>query len=1074
MTAEELIDALEAAKKLPEPMLKRLRQKLAANANPPSGRSLAKFLVNEGHLSKDEAKSILRGPETEQVDLAAFDPLGGGLDTLGDAGLGPEPADAAIDEKSSKGKKKSSASKGKRKKAKKNEFDSPLILIGGGSLALLLLVGGAILYYLNSESGDALLSKATESFEAGAYTQAIDFYNQFTTKFPNHPSAGQARVQSVLANLRQKTGSNDKIALQVAADELPRIEDEPYFNEQDQAKAELSTLLPKIARGLAEKADTAGTQEEIESFVELSKQAIGLSNNTKYVPRSLRDEGDLEETRAILDRIARRQTALDALSKTIKSMQDATSNGDIRGAYGMHAEFIKAHPELMEEGALAEAIAAASASEQGLVRYEAKPKESAKEEGATPLEAVLALADRRVQGVAPASGPVVVEFSGVLYGLDSKDGRLLWRRYLGRPEASVGLVRTADAVLAWDAIANELLSLEPATGALQWRLPVGEPILRPAVQANLALVTLPSGRVLVVNLASGDQVGEVQFPQAVSAPAAFDGRGERIYVAGEQSSVYSLDAKSFECLGVYYSGHSPGSIVAAPTPILDKVMLLQNIGAATSRVRVLSSDDQGAIGEELDSYRMNGLVIEPPHVFNRRFAVVCNSGEITVFETAAGSSADPLTVLAVREPASNERSSGASAVVEGNLWVADRGITKYAIAPSGKRLPARTIDAPLIRDRFVGEILSLGDVLVHSRRRSGTTGVTVAAADAESARLYWETDLATAPAGPPVAVDQPRGILQAAADGRVFFFDRDAVGRRILDTSLPAAAERPAQPLEFLTAISADSFAVSAGGSVSINTIDLTNQKAPVVSGSLPSPLACEPTPVSGGWIAPLKVGQVFLLGKQGAQPLGTPFQPTIQPGEAYAWLPAAAGDGVVVVTDGVQNIHCLAIDSGSLKAVQRSDVGPSPIVGRGAMLDRVVAFPTQGGRLMLLSTPSLESVADPDLGSPAVWGPYAVGPGRCVVVSADGEMAAVDADGSIAWQLPLSGGDLTGAPAVEGDSLLATTKDGRLIKVNLNSGELASQVFVGQPIASGPTMMGPRVLIAAADGAVLVISPPK
>ncbi len=1072
MTAEELIDAIEAAKKLPPPMIKRLRQKLAANANPPSGRSLAKFLVNEGRLSKDEAKALLRG-EQEPEDLASFDPLGADLGALGGGGLEEAPTDDKKGRKGkSSGKKGNAEAKSTRKKAKKNEFDSPLILIGGGSLALLLLIGGAIIFYLTRESGDALLAKATESFQQGSYSQAIDFYSQFAAKFPGHQGAGQARVQSVLAKLRQQTGNNDKNALEIAARELPNIEDEPYFNEQDQTKADLSSLLPKIARGLAEKADAATEQAQVEANVELAKQAIGLANNTKYVPKSLRDEADIEDTRAILDRIDRRQKALGALAEAIQEMTGATGEGDIRGAYAAHAAFIKAHPELAGDAGLAEAIAAASAAEKGLVTYEAKSREALSGEGDSPLETVLALADRRVSGKAPASGPVVIEFAGVLYGLNSKDGGLNWRRYVGRSENPVGIVRTDSAVLAWDAIAGELLCLDPTTGDPKWRAPIGEPILRPAVQRDRVVVAIPSGRVLVLNLATGAEVGEVAFPQPLSAPVSFDSRGDLLYVVGDQSSVYTLDAKSFECLGVFYAGQAPGSIVTAPLPMLDKVMLMQNIGVATSRVRALSRDDRGALAVELDSVRMNGLVLEAPHAFGRRFAVVCDSGEITVLETAAGKSADALAVLAVREPAANERTTGPSAVVEGNLWVAARGITKYAIAPSGKRLPARTIEAPLIRDRFVGEILHQGDILIHTRRRGGATGITVAAANADSGKLYWETDLATAPAGPPVSLDEPRGIFQVAADGRVYFFDRVAVGRGVVDEALPGATPLPQDPLQFVTRFAPGGFAVTAEGSVSMQAIDFSDRRAPVRSDTLPSPLACEPTPVEGGFVAPLEVGQVFLLGAKGAQPLGTPFQPTIQPGETFAWLPAAAGEGVVVITDGQRSIHCLSIDEGSLKGVQRSDVGASPIIGRGAMMGRVAAFPTEAGRLLLLSTPSLERVAEPDLGGPAVWGPYAVGPIRCVVATTDGELVAINAEGAEQWRTPLPKSDLIGAPAIDGKQLCAVTKDGRLLRINLDSGEIAQEVKLGQPIASGPSLMGARVLIAAADGAVLVVSP--
>src|SRR5690606_23153410 len=103
-------------------------------------------------------------------------------------------------------------------------------------------------------------------------------------------------------------------------------EDEEKFT---LAQGELSALLPKIATGLAQEAEQASEPSQVEEKVALVEEALVLCNNTKYIPKSSRGP-EIEEVRATLARINRRQQSLENLRTTLARMEEANAAGDTR------------------------------------------------------------------------------------------------------------------------------------------------------------------------------------------------------------------------------------------------------------------------------------------------------------------------------------------------------------------------------------------------------------------------------------------------------------------------------------------------------------------------------------------------------------------------------------------------------------------------------------------------------------------------------------------------------------------------------------------------------------------------
>ncbi|MGI9456916.1 MAG: tetratricopeptide repeat protein, partial [Aeoliella sp.] len=368
MTAEEFITALEAKQLLPKPMVEKLRQKTSSESKPLSAKSLARFLIDKGHLSKHQAMAVLasggevkssvpKSTPKEEPKAAEHSGIEFPDDELQDLSSSAEWsvdegggfAEAAATESAIPTTKSK-----KRKRKKENEWDSPLLLIGGGSLVLLLIVGGVVAFILNAEGADKTLEEARNAMNDGSYGKGIANYQQFVEKWPSHSDFSSARVELAMAQIRQMVESgNHSKALETTNTELRLIGGESAFNE---AQEQLSELLPRIARALADKAEASEDVDESKKLFEEAKSALGLTNNTKYIPKSRRDKTELEGIRQTIDRIERRQESMTDLTATLDVIEKAIVENDTQTAYAAQQALVEKHPALATNTKLADAL----------------------------------------------------------------------------------------------------------------------------------------------------------------------------------------------------------------------------------------------------------------------------------------------------------------------------------------------------------------------------------------------------------------------------------------------------------------------------------------------------------------------------------------------------------------------------------------------------------------------------------------------------------------------------------------------------------------------------------------------
>jgi hypothetical protein len=1023
----------------------------------------------------------------EAESLAAVEQV----DPLGDAPkpLLTEPAQPKV-----RGLKTSSAKTAKKikkpvKKEKgKSEWESPLLLIGGGGLAVLVLSSVVLWWLVFREGADAALAKANDARKQGQYSVAIENYKAFLDNYPRHKDFSQAKVQMNLAQLwelaesRNYGGAADK-----APDIISNIENEPAFiadpekpQEPSEAKKDLSDLLTNIAKGLAEQAESAKNDEVAQERIKQINTVLELASNTKYIPPALRRDAELDDVRQTLQRVQTKQKREADLAAALAKMDEAVKGGKPAAALAVRADLLKIYPVLIDDNALSAKLVEASNAEQAAIKFAPGKKAALTEAAQTPVVAELALADRRGPAAAgAAAAPVTVQIEGAVYGLNTADGALLWRHFVGLGGNATPLMLPNGNVIAADSQHGELVALNAQTGKLAWRQPLEGKLATPVAAGDKLLVASDAGKLFVLNQASGELLGQVPFSQPLRVPPAVNEQGDRIYVLGEHSNVYTLSGADFSCLGVYYLGQAPGSVVAPPVVVVNKLIVAINSGTESSNLRALSLNERGIVTGELSRHRLAGLVMTPIATAGRRFAVVTSVGQVMVFEAGPSNDKASVALLATRDATAKEPIAEYALLHEGQLWIAGHQLLKLAILPTGNQLPVQSIDKTFQGDAFDYPLQSAGNLLIHVRRPAAQAGAIVAAMDAAANRSLWEIALAEPPAGAPAIDATAMRMTAGSASGDVFQLDREAMTRRVQDQAKhldPAPPHLP--PLTDSLDLGQGRLVLSGVGGRQIVHFRPGDPRQELKLVDLPGALTCAPVAWRDGFVTATEVGQVGLHRADDASPAVTAFQPELTPGRKFQWLrPAVVGaDGAqLAVSDGVSKVYLLSNEpqpEPHLKAAAAADVGPTPLETQLAVVGSRLCAGNNKGQLASFTLPALTPNAPFDLGGRVVWGPYAIGNGLLLATDHK-ELLLVGADGAIRWRRAMKRGQPTGTPRADAAAVFVLYQSGGVARLNLADRADAALIESAEPAVAGPVAFGQRLVISAHDGTLLVVNRP-
>ncbi len=980
----------------------------------------------------------------------------------------------------------------KRRRRRDNVWDSPLLLIGGGTLLFLVIVGAILAWALNRRTGDDTLEAADEFYRAGSYTKAIAQYTEYLEDFPNHSGVSGARVRRGLARLRQSTDySTDwSQSLAVGQEVLAEIAREEEF--RNEAGAELVAILPKVAQGMADKARAALDPD----LVAKTEEALALVN--KYIPAKSRPVTKLADIEALLALTKREIARGEELAKALAAMAEAIDQNKTAEAYQIRSALLKEYPSLLDNEQLREMVLKVSQALLSEVKVVEEPRAAEAVEPPSATLATVALAHRTSDAAPPGSeGHVVFVLAwGAAYGLDAASGEILWRRPVGFstngrnpafPPTPMADKAGSDAIMV-DAEKHQVLRVAAATGEPRWRHALGERFdAHPVVAGDRLLVATRSGRLVSIDLDSGNSPRYIQLPQELRIGPTVDFRRSAMYQVAEHSNLFVLSLDEGRATQVVYLGHAPGTVTFPPVIVNRYLIVAVNDGVehATLHVLDLEAEQEGQPPVRVvQNVKVKGHVDAPPQVSGVRVLVASDQGELYVFAISASDAENPLARVAEGKAAGAEGTGGptvAEGLVRfplmraGQVWIADSQLTTYDLHPTQGRLQPRGVKNE--RSATLQPLTAIGQTVFHVRRKLGLPGVLVSAVASEAEEPFWEVHLAAPLATEPMVDAQTGRITAVTAIGAIFQLDSDGLKRQPV-ADQPSVALKPLDlrgPVSHVTRVQ-DRLLVlaSAGGETQLPVFDPQEGRR-FRWLFLPDPLAGRPMAYDDGLLVPCAAGQVFLLDPRSGDKRAEPFQPALRSGERVAWSrPALDDEGKILLAEGSAGLYRIGIKDQPqphLALLAQADLA-EPLASPLAVLNNKAYAVDAADSLVSFELPKLTPATPEPLAARSAWGPGRVGD-YVLLATDDDQLRCLNAEGKIVWQLGLDYGPLAGAPSETGGGFVLASASGVLWRVDPATGNELGKVEIGHPLGTGAVPLGDGLLVGGHDGSLYQVPMP-
>jgi outer membrane protein assembly factor BamB len=688
----------------------------------------------------------------------------------------------------------------------------------------------------------------------------------------------------------------------------------------------------------------------------------------------------------------------------------------------------------------------------------------------------IVLRSRRDAPSASAESIVFALADGYAYALDGTTGSPLWHVPVGLSSPFVPEpVPGESTVVAFDARSNELMRLDAKTGALKWRLALGEPVVdSPLVLGNQLAQVLPSGRLLLIGLESGELETMINVGRPLARSPVSDESGQHLYLLGRQDCVFVLTRDPLSCTGVVYLGHADGSIPCAPARLGRFLLVAENDSLYDSRLHVIVLDEDGAKARPIQAVEVSGWTWQTPASSG---PIVWGIGDRGGYEAfAVGDYASKAPFRSVARLTADATATGpafALARSDRELWVASAHSGRFELDPERGTIEPRT---PIVQPGpALAPIQVAGHLLVMTFQDLQTGGVALWGIDPETSTIAWKTVVGSPWTTPLEAPNGAEGLTILTRDGREVPLSQDQVVQGgFLQQAMPRPGEF-ALPAGLRVRLSSGGKSISAV--VPAQRANFLWVQDPAKPGSwlktgLPTALAAAPIAWGGGVFVPGADARAYLVDPISARTRAEPFVPKFDRDLQGTWrAPAALDQETVVLADDVGRVYRLG-----LKAVPV----PRLLEEAQAMLrERIIAGPVSTGGAVVVVTADrkVRALASRDLSPTGSWeldaplaGPLVGQGGTCFVMDRSGGVMTVGSDGKRGWSIKL-GSEVVGAPLVRDQSIWFVTKDGsREIRAR-SDGSQRDRMALGVLPKAGLVAVGNHVLVATGAGTIRALA---
>lgn len=1110
MLANELIDRLERLGLLDQEIIEALREQLDQSGTRITPEAVAKLLVDNGQLTHfqatkligelrsgeyetptgkptsddsdliagvDEAESVVEEvtaveavevvatPAFEAapvvVEAAPVEVAPVGVEVLGEAAPDNTPPERPKPAR-------------KRPEEPKTVWDSFKIYGYVAIIVLLLLTLAAGWWILGREDADAYITRANEAYDQQNYTAAQKAYLSFLDTFGEdhqHSSLSRTRVTMTELYKAAQFKQEPEQAVDLAKEKLPIIAEEEGMNEE---RGNLAQLLVDIAKNLAAAAGRAKeTPRKQELLAKLDEQRE-LMNNAVYMPASMKTTLEVqilavEEDRARVQRDINRNISLDnAEAAMVASLAEQKT----KEAYDTRTALLRDFPDLRDNERLVKLILEASEIQQGLVEPSTNiPDVSGGDSDQGDVEAVLLTT--LAGTVSPELRDVTLYFraGGSILAFDGENGKLRWRKFVGYSKELPPL-RLEDGVLLSESSTLEVLRCSEDDGSVLWRTKIGEPFGQPISSGDEIYVSTDSGRVICLDVDSGEAKWATQVPQNVDVGPGVDERAKKAYVVGDHSNLYLLNTRDGSCTESFYVGHETGTVSVPPVPLLGHVFVLVNTGSDYANLHVLRTDDTGAQLKQTQIFRLSGNVQVPPIIQGRRLIVLTDLGEVVVYDIEPTAEREQVTEAAKLPPFYEQPTPTQMAVGRSQMWITGTRIGRYELQINTGRVIRDWLKHEF--DTFIGKPYAADDALVYARVLRGTSAIRVTAANPKTGDEIWRTDV-----GVPVSLlsippgsDSVHSVTSQAA-----LFEIDSEVERAGATDGPI--ENPGQ--KSVAIRFEDPIAIDENRSLMLNQVDgqsiivyeperelgKLRQLTIFFSSGKPKDGGIV---AGGGLFLPLDNGRAVLVDWRTGKPIGTPFQPASDPNKTVNWTNTISFPGdpdQVVLADSRRKMYRLRAGDQirELASTQLEFDLLDQIAGVGGTVVAATAGPA-ADFIVGFDIASFKPKFKTLLEGRVVWGPVSVGDVGLFRTD-DSLLRGIDAEGKSLFQIPLPEGVPVGKPVLSDGKVILAGKSGWIVVFDPETGMVSGTADLGQPVSATPIVKDGILMVPGTEGVI-------
>jgi outer membrane protein assembly factor BamB len=935
---------------------------------------------------------------------------------------------------------------------------------------LLTLLGLALRSIIVQTLATQGYNRAVEVMEDGDYRTAIRDFDAFLARNPKDPRAGKARVLRALANVRQYvtiSGGTWSTALEAAKEMFEAVGEEPEFRDE---RVDLAELVIRIGEGLADRARRSADEkalQEAESAVPLHARIAG-GPAPAFLKRS-RLPGLLVEARAAVRKSNTRAHALAAMDRAI-------AGGSASGVYKARDALIEQYSDLAQDRELVRRMTQANDLIRRAVKVQAIRRAAITTPRASSLGPPTSLVLRsssETPATPPAPGSIAFALAdGLALGLDAATGAPLWQVPVGLAAPFVPQPVPGDpAVLVVDARHDELLRLDGRTGRLLWRLELGEPVESPPlVLGDQLYQVLPSGKLVVIALKSGESQTTVDLGLSLSRTPVSDELGRFLYIVGRRDCLFVVARDPLACVEVEYLGHEEGSIPCAPSRIGRFLVIAENHLPTESRWRVLVLDEEGAKARPVQQINVPGWTWETPPAAGSVLWAAGDKGGLEAYALGDYASKTPLHSLARLAPdASSSGPAFGWAPSERELWLAAGRSGRYQLDPERGEITARLSLGQT--GPAMAPLQPAGRHVVLTFQDPESGGTSLIGLDPAAGSVAWRTVLGApwpTPLGRTPGGDALSTIGRTGRDALISAQQLDAGGFVTLPLPRPGEPRVPTGRVLTLEGEGPEVTVIAPGagsGAVWVRENDRAREWRKL---ELPSSLAAMPLAWARALLIPGADGRAYLIDPVTAQSKAEPLVPVFNRDRRGRWrAPARLDPSALVLADDSGRVRRLALKTEPVPrlGVEAEALLDKAIIADPASTGGAVIVATSDQKVRALSARDLSPVGAWPLDAPLVGDPMAVD-GHGFVFDGAGGVLALGRDGRRLWSIKL-GEVAMGTPVIQGGSVWLLDQAGRLHRRALADGSAREHLDLGILPVGGMIRIGPRTLVPVARGTV-------